>query len=162
MSPEIPQSLASSVRKRTRNSTWVKKKHQFLEASLKVLEKENIPPESELQEMTFGKNVDQQLQEVEHRQKIIAQKLISDVLYHAKLGNLTDSSFISRNYQSTAYPIDHTCRNKHTPNFQLPPTTSQLLINLVHRFHVNKKYQHRRNLQILQRRIRHLLIIETT
>lgn len=50
---------------------------------------------AEPQEITFGRNVGQQLQEVEQRQKIIAQKIISDVLFYAKLGNLTDFSQIN-------------------------------------------------------------------
>lgn len=109
LSPETPQSSTSSARnKRTQNSTtWTKMKHQFLDASLKVLQKEDTTQKNvtEPQEITFGKNVGQQLQDIEARQKIIAQKLISDVLFHAKLGNLTDSSLISLGYQPAPYQI---------------------------------------------------------
>ncbi|GBP78396.1 hypothetical protein EVAR_58186_1 [Eumeta japonica] len=44
------------------------------------------------QEESFGRNVGYQLKELDRRQKIIAQKLISDVLYHAKLGALTEAT----------------------------------------------------------------------
>ncbi|XP_050311199.1 uncharacterized protein LOC126746846 [Anthonomus grandis grandis] len=105
LSPATSQSSTSTSRnKRIQKSknTWTKKKHQFLDASLKILQTETAPPHTdkeESQEITFGKNIGQQLQETEDRQKIIAQKLISDVLFYAKLGNLTDSSSISFTHQ---------------------------------------------------------------
>lgn len=110
LSPETPStsSSLSSSRKRihTDHNTWTKKKHQFLDASLKVLQENTSIMEKESQEITFGRNVGQQLQEVPSiRQKIIGQKLISEVLYHAKLGNLTDSSTISLVSQPTQYHI---------------------------------------------------------
>lgn len=108
LSPKTPQSsTASSCNKRTLKSTsWAKKKHQFLDASLKVLQGDTTQQHvTEPQELTFGKNIGQQLQEIEPRQKIIAQKLISDVLFNAKLGNLTDFSLIFLSSQPTPYQI---------------------------------------------------------
>ncbi|CAH1968636.1 unnamed protein product [Acanthoscelides obtectus] len=104
LSPEAPQSATPSSRnKRTLNCpTWTQKKNKFLDASIKVLE---TPQQDVLepQEITFGKNTGQQLQDIAVGQKIIAQKLILDVLYHAKLGNLTRSSHISLGYQPPSY-----------------------------------------------------------
>ncbi|CAH2013441.1 unnamed protein product [Acanthoscelides obtectus] len=104
LSPEAPQSATPSSRnKRTLNcTTWTQKKNKFLDASIKVLE---TPQHDVLepQQITFGKNTGQQLQDIAVGQKIIAQKLISDVLYHAKLGNLTHSSHISLGYQPLSY-----------------------------------------------------------
>lgn len=75
---------------------------------LRILQKEDVkqPSVTEPQEITFGTNVGQQLQEVQAtRQQIIAQKLISDILFHAKFGNLTDSSQIYLGYQPAPYPF---------------------------------------------------------
>ncbi|CAH1993326.1 unnamed protein product [Acanthoscelides obtectus] len=77
LSPEAPQSATPSSRnKRTLNcTTWTQKKNKFLDASIKVLE---TPQQDVLepQEITFGKNTGQQLQDIAVGQKIIAQKLI--------------------------------------------------------------------------------------
>lgn len=72
-----------------------KKRDQFLDAGLRILQQESDKENIESQEITFGKNVGQQLKDIEHRQKIIAQKLISDVLFHAQMGNLHETSMIN-------------------------------------------------------------------
>lgn len=120
-------------RKRTQpNTPWTKKRDQFIEAGLRVLEKEGTQTEtqeSESQEATFGQNVGQQLKEIEQRQKIIAQKLISDVLFHAKLGNLNETSILNITSQPVAYqfhevpPYIH--RPQQTYRVNVPSTSAQ-------------------------------------
>lgn len=139
-SPETPQTSrsfqSSSSRKRSNTSTWTKKRDQFIEAGIRVLQQEgsqvdkNIP---EPQEITFGKNVGQQLKDIEQRQKIIAQKLISDILFHAKLGNLHDSSMITLVPQPAAYQLQaasyirqpQVSQQTYSATANLPSTSTQ-------------------------------------
>lgn len=56
------------------------KNEKFIDAGLKTLEQfQNIIEKKDNQEMSYGKNVCQQLEGIEDRQKFIAQKLISYV-----------------------------------------------------------------------------------
>lgn len=44
--------------------------------------------------LVFGQSVGLQLSEVEKNQRIIAERVISEVLFYARLGNLTESSTV--------------------------------------------------------------------
>lgn len=83
-----------------------KKRYQNIQSSPEILQEEEAILQMEKrymkeeQEATFGRNVGQQLVGLDPRQKIIAQKLISDILFHAKLGKLNDFSIITMSSQS--------------------------------------------------------------
>lgn len=127
LSPDISQTAStnSSV-KRSRNLlSWTKRRDQFPDVPLKVLEEGAVSQSekntTESQEITFGRNVGQQLQELEKIQKIIAQKLISDVLFHAKLGHLNDFFILNvvaktvpyQYYPYVQHPLEAQQRQQH-------------------------------------------------
>lgn len=71
----------------------------------------------------FGSSVGFQLEDMERRQKIFAQKLISDIVFHGKLGNLNEYSVINLNSSH--------CPPTNVPNFSrrdpyVQPATNSL------------------------------------
>lgn len=53
----------------------------------------------------YGQSIDLQLKDMDAKQRIIAEKLIADVIFHGKLGNLTEQSAVAaKPLQQMHYP----------------------------------------------------------
>lgn len=93
-----PTPPPTPVVKRSRKSQLLeleKKKEKFLDAAAILL------TNAKNEDSVFGQSVGLQLGKVDEQQKIIAQKLISDVLYFARLKQLTHGSKILLAQQET-------------------------------------------------------------
>ena len=72
-------------------TSWTSKRNYLADVVSSYLQ--DSTPENELE--VFGKSVGLQLKALDNQQSIIAQKLISDVLFHAKMGKLNCESTIN-------------------------------------------------------------------
>lgn len=88
---------SAPVRKALRNSRKKsdldKRTELFLDSATSVLSNNN-------KYRAFGNSVAFQLEDLDRRQQVIAEKLISEVLFHGKLGNLKESATILTAQQS--------------------------------------------------------------
>lgn len=112
-----------------------KKKENFLDVATSVLTQDSSF-------RAFGNNVSFQLQDMDRRQRVIAEKLISDVLFHGKLGNLKDHStiVIQEKIQQPNNPTHNNSNfmNRHT---QSQPYRSDFYYNRPH-IDVHPSYAH--------------------
>lgn len=97
----------------------------------KFLEMASVALQAKTKHEPFGESVAADLEAMDNRQCIIAKKLISDVLYHGRLGNLNVNSTLSINdiiSHSYSYPLynnidDHQQYNSAT---QIMPMSSSV------------------------------------
>ncbi|KAG8287818.1 hypothetical protein J6590_074020 [Homalodisca vitripennis] len=86
---------ASNVQRRQRKrknvSEYDRKKESFLDVATNALNQHVN------ENQAFGNSIAFQLEDMDRRQKIFAQKLISDALFHGKLGHLNENSVIHLN-----------------------------------------------------------------
>ncbi|KAK9704255.1 hypothetical protein QE152_g28416 [Popillia japonica] len=102
--PVTPSTSASSYSSQStekrkvlrKDTSLAQKKAKFLEAASAALSAADEP---------FGKIVALDLNDMEVRQRIIAQKIISDVLYYGKLGHLTENCAFTLPMQTL--PLHH-------------------------------------------------------
>ncbi|KAG8243233.1 uncharacterized protein LOC124371743 [Homalodisca vitripennis] len=87
-----PGSTTRTNRKKI--SDFEKKQERFLDTATSVLCNQN-------KFRAFGNNVGFQLEDMDRQQQVIAEKLISDVLFHGKLGSLKASAAILTEQQPT-------------------------------------------------------------
>nr|XP_022908175.1 uncharacterized protein LOC111419579 [Onthophagus taurus] len=119
-----------ATRKKRNVSALDKKQENFLDAATTVLTSQN-------KFRAFGNNVAFQFEDMDRCQRVIAEKLISDVLFYGKLGNLKPYSTVmteqsnhtnlqSLNYSTQMQPIiqnqysnqyPHHSYISHTPNY---------------------------------------------
>lgn len=73
-----------------------KKETQFQKQEKVILSKDNIMVQKEEEWEVYGRSIGIQIKDLGKRQLAIAQKLISDVIFYAKLEQLTESSYVVR------------------------------------------------------------------
>lgn len=126
-------------RKKKVVSEFDQKKEAFLDTATNALNQLN-------EYKAFGSSIAFQLEDMDRRQKIIAQKLISDIVFHGKLGNLTEHTIIQLNkshpphtnvpsvphgepnFQPSTHPFPgYNYGNQNYPFYQpfIPPQSSQ-------------------------------------
>lgn len=132
-----PTCSSRHIGKKKNVSTIENKKEAFLEVATSVMSQQTSSK-------AFGNNIAFQLEDLERRQRIIAEKLIGDVLFHAKLGNLTETSSIltavnsqqaftisnftqPQHYQFPQghHPLQHVSTMPHS--FNSPPDNHQII-----------------------------------
>lgn len=118
-------SVSSNVshKKKIRKLSKVdEKKMEVLNLARNVLEK---PDEDEY--MVAGKRIGFQLKDLEPNQRIIAEKLISDVIFYGKTKKLTEDSRIECNNKINwqPIPIDNNPVNDQS-QFQVPQNISNI------------------------------------
>lgn len=94
-----------------------KKKESFLDVATGVLSNQN-------EYTAFGNSVSYQLKDMEHYQRVIAEKLISDILFHGKLGNLKGNSAVTvepdQNKNLNSFPNQWNHPSHFVPQHQQP------------------------------------------
>lgn len=113
-----PSVSRSSSKKRPRSSQ--QKKDDLIDLAYQTLSKTSEPESRRPPEDKFdiyGKKIAYDMRDIDRRQQIIAEKLINDVLYYAKLGSLTASASVTTsqsvtqpfhlNYMSQPQPLHH-------------------------------------------------------
>lgn len=116
-----------------------RKKENFLDAATSVLSQNN-------KFRAFGNSVSFQLEDMDRRQRVIAEKLISDILFHGKLGNLKDYSAVvleGKNQQrnNTTYNYQQSSSNFMNRHVQSQPYYPDLFYNR-DQFVVDPSYAH--------------------
>lgn len=115
-------------RKRKFVSEFDKKKEAFLETATNALTQLN-------ESKAFGSSVAFQLEDMDRCQKIVAQKLISDILFYGKIGKLNEYSVIQLNNSHPPYNPSFPRRESN-----VQPTT-HLLPGNNYAYHNNPCYQ---------------------
>lgn len=96
----------------------LKKEHEDI-----LLEMEKLLAQEQQWDMTYGRAIGYQMNDLQKEQLLIAQKIISDVIYNAKQGKLTNNSHVALNSSeeknqeltTTSLPTHHTRSPHHFP-----------------------------------------------
>lgn len=141
---ETPSSGSSrNGHKKIKVSEIEKKKECFLDLATKKLSQQT-------KSTAFGNNVAFQLEDLDRRQRIFAEKIISDALFYANLGKLTETASISlgpnpepnsRQVSDTSNNFLHASHSQFSPQGHFP---SQQLLPMVQSY---QAYQNQYNRQ---------------
>lgn len=90
----------------------------FVQRKAKFLEMASVALQAKTKHGPFGESVAADLEAMDNHQCIIAKKLISDVLYHGKLGSLNVNSTLSINVpiSYSPYPLYNNIDNRQQYN----------------------------------------------
>lgn len=111
-------------RPKTKNAN-AQKRQALLDLAHNALSCNVTEPEEEYQ--IVGKRLGYQLKGMAERQRTIAEKLISDVMFYAKMGKLTEDSAIHIPTYSRSHPISSVATNSNQAQCYVsyPPRTTQ-------------------------------------
>lgn len=112
----IYQQNTSTKRKKT--NAIEQKRQELLHLAHKTLSENTINTEEEYH--IAGKRIGYQLKAVEGHQRIIAEKLISDVMFYAKMGKLTEDCSINIPSNSQSQPIHLSAQQSQQPQGYAP------------------------------------------
>lgn len=108
----------NTSKKRKNCNSIDQKKQELLDLAHKTLSNNNVNTEEEYD--IVGKRIGYQLKDVEGFQRIIAEKLISDVMFYAKMGKLTEHSSIFIPPNSRPQPIHPSAQFSQQPQGYVP------------------------------------------
>lgn len=99
------------------------KKTEFLNVASEAIQLLNTPPDQDNECTIVGKRFAFQLQSMTEEQRLIAEKIIADVMYYGRRGKLTENCF---NYQNIVDPP------KNMSNYQIPSSNQQFNYQTIH------------------------------
>ncbi|KAF5308580.1 hypothetical protein FQR65_LT18059 [Abscondita terminalis] len=106
----------TSTKKKT--NAIEQKRQELLHLAHKTLSKNTINTEAEYH--IAGESIGYQLKAVEGHQRIIAEKLITDVMFYAKMGKLTEDCSINIPSNSQSQPIHLSAQQSQQPQGYAP------------------------------------------
>lgn len=101
-----------------------KRETQFQKQEKVILSKDNFMVQKEEEWEVYGRSIGIQIKGLGKRQLAIAQKLISDVIFYAKLDQLTESSYVVRMPTNDEYHEQNKTYKGSPPSNRSSPSPS--------------------------------------
>lgn len=101
-----------------------KRETQFQKQEKVILSKDNFMLQKEEEWEVYGRSIGIQIKDLGKRQLAIAQKLISDVIFYAKLDQLTESSYVVRMPTNDEYHEQNKTYKGSPPSNRSSPSPS--------------------------------------